>query len=81
MVTDGMLLAAAHALASTVSDDLLARSQIFPSVTSVQDVSLVVARAVARSAIDEGIADPLDDVEAAIEADRWFPDYVPYRAA
>ena len=81
MVTDGMLLASAHALAGTVGDDLLARSQIFPSVTSVQEVSFEVARAVARSAIDEGVAQPVDDLEAAIEADRWFPEYVPYRPA
>jgi malate dehydrogenase (oxaloacetate-decarboxylating) len=80
MVTDGMLLAAARALATTVSDELLARSQIFPSMSQVQEVSLVVARAVAQAAIDEGVADPVEDLEAAIAADRWFPDYLPYRA-
>jgi malate dehydrogenase (oxaloacetate-decarboxylating) len=81
MVTDGMLLAAAGALAGTVGDDLLARSQIFPSVTAVQEVSVEVARAVALAAIDEGVADPIEDLDAAIEADRWFPDYPPYRPA
>ena len=76
-----MLLAAAHALAATVDDELLERSQIFPSMTDVQQVSLAVARAVAESAIDAGVADPVDDISAAIDADRWFPDYLPYRPA
>jgi len=80
-VTDGMLLAAAHALAATVGDDLLSRGQIFPSMTSVRDVSVEVARAVARAAIDEGVAVPVPDVDAAVEADRWFPEYLPYRPA
>ena len=80
-VTDSMLLAAAHALAATVDDELLERSQIFPSMTDVQQVSLAVARAVAESAIDAGVADPVDDISAAIDADRWFPDYLPYRPA
>ena len=48
IVTDGMLLAAARALSSTVTDDLLARSQLFPSMTSVQPVALAVARAPSR---------------------------------
>ena len=80
-ITDGMLLAAAHALAATVGDDLLSRGQIFPSMTSVRDVSVEVARAVARAAIDEGVAVPVPDVDAAVEADRWFPEYLPYRPA
>ena len=79
MVTDGMLLAAARSLAKTVSDELLARSQILPSMSSVQQASTAVARGVAAAAIEEGVADPVDDVDAAIEADRWFPDYLPYR--
>jgi malic enzyme len=81
MITDGMLLSAARALAATVGDDLLARSQIFPSMTSVQDVSVAVARAVAQAAIEEGVAEPVDDLDAMIESDRWFPDYLPYRPA
>ena len=80
-VTDGMLLAAAHALSGVVDDDLLSRSQIFPSMTSVQDVCVAVARAVAGTAIEEGVAAPVADLEAAIEADRWHPRYVPYRPA
>ena len=81
IVTDGMLLAAARALASTVTDDLLARNQLFPSMTSVQPVALAVARAVAGAAIDEGVADPVANLDAAIAADHWVPVYLPYRPA
>ena len=80
-ITDDMMLAAAHALAGTVGDDLLTRSQIFPSMTSVQEVAGVVAEAVAAAAIEAGVAEPVADVSAAIEADRWFPEYLPYRPA
>ena len=42
-------------------------------MTSVQDVCVAVARAVAGTAIEEGVAAPVADLEAAIEADRWHP--------
>jgi malate dehydrogenase (oxaloacetate-decarboxylating) len=81
VVSDGMLLAASHALAGEVGDDLVAQGQLFPSVTSVRGVSYAVARAVAEHAIGEGVADPVDDVEATITHDRWYPEYLPYRPA
>ena len=80
-VTDGMLLASAHGLAAQVGDDLLARNQLFPSMRDVQDVAVAVARAVAQAAIDEGVAEPVDDIDAVLAADRWVPDYLPYRPA
>ena len=79
MVTDGMFLAAATALAAEVDDGLLQHGQIFPSMSSVRAVSRAVAIAVAGAAIDDGVAKPIDDVVAAIDAAIWFPDYLPYR--
>jgi malic enzyme len=81
MITDGMFLAAARALAGTVSDELFESGQIFPSITSVHAVSRTVARAVAEAAIAEGVAAPMADIEAALEAANWEPDYLPYRPA
>jgi malate dehydrogenase (oxaloacetate-decarboxylating) len=76
-----MFLAGAYALADQVGDDLLAQGQIYPDIGDVRSVSRAVAIAVAREAIEEGVADPLDDLEAAIDAEMWVPEYLPYRSA
>jgi malate dehydrogenase (oxaloacetate-decarboxylating) len=80
-VTDRMFLAGAYALADQVGDDLLARGQIYPDMNDVRAVSRAVAIAVAREAIEEGVADPIDDLEEAIDAEMWIPEYLPYRPA
>jgi malate dehydrogenase (oxaloacetate-decarboxylating)(NADP+) len=55
-VTDRMFLRAAHALAEQVSDADLAKGRIYPSLKKIRDVSLSIATAVAREALDEGLA-------------------------
>jgi len=80
-VTDGMFLAAAYALADHIGSELLTEGQIFPTIDSVRTVSRSVAIAIARKAIEEGVADPVDDLEDAVDAEMWFPVYLPYRAA
>jgi len=76
-VTDGMFHAAAKALSEATSLDLVAAGQLFPDIESVRAVSRLVAIAVARQAIAEGVADPVDDLEFRIDAEMWFPEYVP----
>ena len=80
-VTDHMFLAAAYALADEVDDELLAVGQIYPDICDVRAVSRKVASAVARAAIEDGVAEPLDDLEGAIDAEMWTPEYLPYRPA
>ena len=80
-VTDRMFLAGAYALADQVSDDLLAHGQIYPDIGDVRAVSRKVAIAVAEEAIAEGVADPIDELEQAIDAEMWVPEYLPYRSA
>ncbi len=80
-VTDRMFLAAARALADTVTSDMLKTGQIYPSITSVRDASLEVARAVAAQAVAEGVAEPVDDLDNVVAAEMWSPEYVPYRPA
>jgi malate dehydrogenase (oxaloacetate-decarboxylating) len=80
-VTDRMFLAGAYALADQVGDDLLAKGQIYPDINDVRAVSRAVAIAVAREAIEEGVADPIDDLEEAVDAEMWDPEYLPYRSA
>jgi malate dehydrogenase (oxaloacetate-decarboxylating) len=78
-VTDGMFLAAARALADNTESELLAQGQLYPSIDDVRAVSREVAIAVAKTAIAEGVAEHIDDLEAAIDAEMWTAEYLPYR--
>ena len=78
-VSDGMFLAAARALASTIGPELAEDGQLFPSITEARSVARVVAKAVAEQALEEGLANPVDDLDARLDEDRWEPDYLPYR--
>ncbi|OFW66454.1 MAG: hypothetical protein A2Z12_05355 [Actinobacteria bacterium RBG_16_68_21] len=80
MVTVGMFLAAARALADSVTDDCLKVGALFPPITEVRSVSRHVAVKVAEAAIAEGVADPIEDLPAAMDHAMWRPCYLPYRA-
>lgn len=74
-VSDAMLTAAA-----TTIGDLAARNGdggLLPPITESRDVAREVAIAVARAAIEEGLAKPLTDVELAarIDSTAWHPIY------
>ncbi|MEE8105555.1 MAG: NAD-dependent malic enzyme [Planctomycetota bacterium] len=80
-ITDGMFLAAARALASCVTEDLLWLGCVYPKIEDVRACSRVVAKAVMEAAVKDGVADPIVDMDAAIEAAMWEPRYLPYRPA
>jgi malate dehydrogenase (oxaloacetate-decarboxylating) len=76
-VTDSMFTVAAHELAASVSEDDLARGLLFPSLTSVREVTARIAQGVVREARDCGFGRKLDDhaIAPAVHAAMWFPDY------
>jgi malate dehydrogenase (oxaloacetate-decarboxylating) len=78
-ISDEMFLAASKALAALVDHECLSVGQIYPPISRMREVSKSVAMAVAQEAISSGLADPIDDLEAEIEAAMWYPDYVAYR--
>jgi malate dehydrogenase (oxaloacetate-decarboxylating) len=82
-VTDGMLLAAAHALAASVTPDRLAAGVLYPPIGDLSGLARSIAGAVLREARDSGIGRFLADesIDAAVHAATWDPDYVPYRPA
>ena len=80
-VTDGMFLEAAKALAGATAPDLISAGQLYPDIEDVRTVSRTVALAVAQQAISEGVADLVDDLEATIDAEMWYPEYLPIRPA
>jgi malic enzyme len=79
-VTDEMFLVAAEAMASVVSEERLQQGSIFPHQSQLRVASRAVAVAVVRAARDGGVGRHLPDeeIEAAVEAMMWYPQYLPY---
>ncbi|MGP6190575.1 MAG: NAD-dependent malic enzyme [Vulcanimicrobiaceae bacterium] len=82
-VSDGMLEAAALALAAASPAKHDPNATLLPPVGDLRKVAVVVAGAVAKQARDEGLCEALDDTEIArrIEAKMWTPVYQPFRAS
>jgi malate dehydrogenase (oxaloacetate-decarboxylating) len=79
-ITDGMLSAAAHAVAELV-DSSAQGAPLLPEIHALRDTSLAVAVAVARSAHSDRVAErPLgEDVTSQVQAMMWQPAYRPVR--
>ncbi len=79
-VTDGMLTAAAGAVAA-LTDATAPGANLLPSVDRMREVSAAVGVAVARKAIAEGVAGcRVDDVDALIRTSMWNPVYRPVQS-
>ncbi len=79
-VTDEMFAQAARTLAGLVSERELSSGLLFPPLTSIRDVSVKIAVAVARTACDRGLADTATtrDLEALIREQVFEPEYREY---
>ena len=76
-VTDAMLLAASEAIAAMV-DVRRPGASLLPDVENLRDVSATVAVAVARRALEEGVAQAdLPDPAQAVHAAMWEAVYPP----
>ena len=84
-VTDRMFEVAARTLAEVSPAKKAGAfgpgSPLLPPVTELRAVAVLVARAVARMARNEGLCEPITDaqIDARIEAKMWQPRYLPYR--
>jgi malate dehydrogenase (oxaloacetate-decarboxylating) len=80
-VSDQMFMAAAKALAaaSPARDD--PKRNLLPPVTSLREVAVTVAVAVAHQAHKEGLTKNIraEEIEGLVRAKIWSPRYVPYR--
>jgi malate dehydrogenase (oxaloacetate-decarboxylating) len=80
-VTDGMFMAAAVTLSSigTVASDAMPR--LLPPISDLRNVSVLIAKAVARRAQIDGVAERSEpaELDARIDAFVWEPRYRPYR--
>ena len=81
-VTDNMLSAAAHAVASLV-DAAAPGAPLLPEVEALRATSLAVAVAVARAAAADGVAttDLAEDLHEQVRGRMWQPVYRPVRSA
>jgi malate dehydrogenase (oxaloacetate-decarboxylating)(NADP+) len=79
-VTDEMLLAAAEALAEQADDAMLRMGALLPPLERIREVSLRIAVAVARMAIDAGLAsrETPRELEPFLRDRMYRPDYRPY---
>jgi malate dehydrogenase (oxaloacetate-decarboxylating) len=79
-VTDGMLLAAARAVADLV-DISTPGAPLLPRVSDLRETSVAVAAAVARAAEADGVASlaPDADLTGQLRALMWEPRYRPVR--
>jgi malate dehydrogenase (oxaloacetate-decarboxylating) len=79
-VSEGMIMAAAEALAAMSPTRKDAAGALLPPLESLRDVSMCVALAVGRQAAVEGLAAVKGEAfEEALRANVWEPVYLPYR--
>ena len=79
-VSDGMIMAAARALAALSPTQTDPDGALLPPLESLRNVSMSVAVAVGRQAQAEGLADVKGEAFVeALRANVWEPVYLPYR--
>ena len=80
-ITDNMLTAASQALADISGDYEKAPGAILPPINVIREISKKIAYAVARQAIEDGVAVPMtkENLERRLETNFWLPRYRTYR--
>jgi malic enzyme len=79
-VTDGMLIAAAQALAETPSVEERSHGRLFPPLWRLREVTEAVAAAVVRAAREDNVGLHLENgaIPKAVRAAMWEPAYPAY---
>jgi malate dehydrogenase (oxaloacetate-decarboxylating) len=79
-VTDGMFLAAAHALAKQSPAQTDPSAPLLPLLTGLRDAAIEIAIAAAQQAQRDGLAPPAspETLRSAIAATQWAPHYPSY---
>ena len=83
-IRPSLFTAAAHALAGTVSAERMEAGSVYPPIEELFDVSLKVAVAVYKEAVESGLgvgfADGHENIEEKIGDLMWLPAYSRYIA-
>ncbi|KAL1818718.1 hypothetical protein DCAR_0414927 [Daucus carota subsp. sativus] len=88
VVSDGMLQAAAECLAAYMTEEEVLKGIIFPSISSIREITKEVAAAVIKEAVEEDLAEGYRDMDprelgklnkeelaAYVKNNMWNPDY------
>lgn len=80
-ITDTMLMAASRALANTSPIVKDGEGALLPPLSSIREVSKIIALAVFKQAVEDGVAMPIPEelMLEKIEANFWSPHYREYR--
>ena len=77
-VTDKMIMAAAKTLASLSPARQSPDAPLLPPIADSRKTGLAVGEAVAKQAVADGVAEPIDDLPARLAEYVWEPVYRPY---
>ena len=82
-ISDGMLMAAASALADLSPSKRNSNGNLLPPVPELRDISLCVAQALALQAREGGLTEPMDagDIYRRIRDKMWTPVYQAFLAS
>jgi malate dehydrogenase (oxaloacetate-decarboxylating)(NADP+) len=77
LVTDEMFMAAAHALANSVSEADLKQGSLYPALPRIREVSAQIGAAVASVAYQNGLAKgpPPNDIVSFVQSQMYDPHY------
>lgn len=80
-VTDKMLMASSHALATYAAEHGRAQGELLPALEDIREVSQFIAKAVYHQAIEDGVALSAteESIIARIQESFWEPQYRYYR--
>lgn len=85
-VTDAMILTASESLASCVTEEEFSRGLLYPDVSRIRDVSLVIARDVIKTAQADGVDGRMDlrsmsnqELEGFIKSKIYNPEDLKHR--
>lgn len=80
-VTDAMVMAASRALANTSPILKEGKGALLPSLRNIREISKIIAVAVFKQAIIDGVATPVPEelIIEKIEENFWHPEYREYR--
>lgn len=88
IISDGMLQAAAECLAEYITEEEVVKGKIYPSISSIRNITKEVAAAVVKEAVEEDLAEGYRGVDARelqrfnqeellefVELNMWDPAY------
>jgi len=79
-ISDSMFHAAANALAQAVTEAELDSGMLYPSIGRLHEVSIKIAQAVMRDAVNADLVAEMDEaeIEVRLQAGMWAPRYPDY---